>query len=180
LSAPDLTVAEREIRSEALQSIIDKLLASSLPRTMPKKISLVWDSSGVESWGKPKWPATATSDEADADLDNVSKAMATVEAVVEAEGAKVKKNRKKKGGGKKASEVSSFDSDAHLGYRTKTHDNKSNKLFGYDLFVGVAVLPVGADAHEMPKLLLALTLRPAAGDTSIPTLAMIDCLMEKG
>jgi hypothetical protein len=56
----------------------------------------------------------------------------------------------------------------------------STKLFGYDLFAGVAVLPVGADSDEMPKLLLAMTLRPAAGSTSEPTLALIDRMMENG
>ncbi|MBW4079434.1 MAG: hypothetical protein HIU84_13190 [Acidobacteria bacterium] len=69
--APDLTDVEREIRSEALQSIIDKLIRASHPQTMPKSVSIAWDSSGVETFGSPRWAATPTSDAADADLDDV-------------------------------------------------------------------------------------------------------------
>ena len=175
--APDLTDVEREIRSEALQAIIDKLIRASHPQMMPKNISIAWDSSGVESFGKPRWAATATSDAVDADLDEVEAAMAEVRGVIERE--KTKKG-KAKTGKKEVREVTSSDRDAHLGYRTKTHDNKSTKLFGYDLFAGVGVLPVGADPDEMPKLLLSMTLRPAAGDTSDPTLGALDRLVEEG
>ena len=175
--APDLTDVERDIRSETLQAIIDKLIRASHPQMMPKNISIAWDSSGVESFGKPRWAATATSDAADADLDEVEAAMAEVREVIEKE--KTKKG-KAKTGKKEVRDVTSSDRDAHLGYRTKTHDNKSTKLFGYDLFAGVGVLPVGADPDEMPKLLLSMTLRPAAGDTSDPTLGALDRLVEEG
>ena len=175
--APDLTDVEREIRSGALQAIIDKLIGASHPQQMPKKISIAWDSSGVESFGKPRWAATATSEAVDADLDDVAAAMAEVREVIEK--GKSKKVRAKSGK-KEVRQVTSFDRDAHLGYRTKTHDNKSTKLFGYDLFAGVGVLPVGADPDEMPKLLLSMTLRPAAGDTSDPTLGALDRLVEAG
>ena len=175
--APDLTDVEREIRSEALQAIIDKLIRASHPQMMPKNISIAWDSSGVESFGKPRWAATATSDAVDADLDDVEAAMNEVREVIDKE--KSKKGRSKRGK-KEVRQATSFDRDAHLGYRTKTHDNKSTKLFGYDLFAGVAVLPVGADPDEMPKLLLSMTLRPAAGDTSNPTLGALDRLVQEG
>jgi len=175
---PEMLDAEREIRCDALQSIIDKLLGASLLQSMPKKISLAWDSSGVESWGKPKWPATASSDEVDADLDDVEEAMATVQGVINSKNGKA--GGSKKGKKKLARRPYSFDGDAHLGYRTKTHDNRSSKLFGYDLFAGVGVLPVGANSDDMPKVLLSMTLRPAAGDTSEPTLALIDRLRDQG
>jgi hypothetical protein len=175
--APDLTDVERAIRSEALQAIIDKLIRASHPQMMPKKISIAWDSSGVESFGKPRWAATATSDATDADLDEVEAAMAEMRGIIEKE--KTKKG-KAKTGKKKVRQATSIDLDAHLGYRTKTHDNKSTKLFGYDLFAGVAVLPVGVDPDEMPKLLLSMTLRPAAGDTSDPTLGALDRLVDEG
>ncbi len=177
-SVPGLTDVEREIRADALQAIIDKLIRASQPEVIPKQISLAWDSSGVESWGKPKWRATATSDEIDADLDEISEATASSEEVSETEGVKGRGSRKKKK--KVARRLHSFDPDAHLGYRTKTHDNRSNKLFGYDLFAGVGVLPVGANPDDMPKVLLSMALRPAAGDTSEPTLALIDRLTEQG
>lgn len=171
--APDLSPVERELRSDALQSIIDKLLAASMLQAMPKQITLAWDSSGVESWAKPKWPATAKSDEADADLDAVEKKMRKIQKAADFA---------KSQGQKKKSKplVRSFDLDAHLGYRTKTYDNKSTKLFGYDLFAGVAVLPIGVPADVMPKLVLSLTLRPAAGSVTEPTLALIDRLVDSG
>lgn len=175
--APDLTDVEREIRSETLQAIIDKLIRASHPQMMPKKISIAWDSSGVESFGKPRWAATATSEAVDADLDDVETTMAELQAVI-AE-TKATKGKTKKGK-KEVRQATSFDRDAHLGYRTKTHDNKSTKLFGYDLFAGVAVLPIGADPDDMPKLLLSMTLRPAASDTSDPTLDSLDRLVGEG
>jgi hypothetical protein len=177
-SEPGLTDVEREIRSEALQSIIDKLIGGSVLQSMPKEISLAWDSSGVESFGKPKWPATAVRDETDVDFDDLAEAVTTVQSASPT-GDTTKKNKKKTKGGK-VPKPHSIDRDAHLGYRTKTYDSKSTKLFGYDLFAGVAVLPVGADPDEMPKLLLAMTLRPAAGSTSKPTLALLDRMMENG
>ena len=175
--APNLTVVEREIRSETLHSILDKLIRASHPQTMPKNISVAWDSSGVESFGKPRWAATTTSDATDADLDEVEAAMTEVQAVMQV--GKTKQG-KTKHGKKEIRPVTSFDLDAHLGYRTKTHDNKSTKLFGYDLFAGVGVLPVGVDPDVMPKLLLSMTLRPAAGDTSDPTLGALDRLVDEG
>jgi hypothetical protein len=175
---PSLTDTEREIRSEALQDIIDKLLAASLPAQMPKTVSLAWDSSGVESWGTPKWRATPTSDEEVADLDDVDKndgrddgeGVADDDAGAVAGAAKV---------GKHGRTLRSFDADARYGYRTKTHDNHSSTLFGYDLFAGVGVLPVGTPADTMPKLVFALTLRPASGSTSTPTLELINRLRER-
>ncbi|HUV57504.1 MAG TPA: hypothetical protein VMV96_01725, partial [Acidimicrobiales bacterium] len=92
----------------------------------------------MESFGKPRWAATATSDAVDADLDDVEAAMNEVREVIDKE--KSKKGRSKRGK-KEVRQATSFDRDAHLGYRTKTHDNKSTKLFGYDLFAGVGVLP---------------------------------------
>lgn len=173
---PDLSNTEREFRSEALQSVVDRLLRASLLQSMPTQLSLAWDSSGVESWGKPKWRATATSDGADLDVDDPSNPDALAIVRSSEKKATSKGTRKKKD----KPEVYSFDPDAHLGYRTKTYDNKSNKLFGYDLFAGVAVLPVGAMADLLPKLVLSLTLRPAAGSVTEPTLLMLDRLIQEG
>jgi hypothetical protein len=103
--------------------------------------------------------------------------MSELQAVIEETTVTTGKTKK---GKKEVRQATSYDRDAHLGYRTKTHDNGSKKLFGYDLFAGVAVLPVGADPDEMPKLLLSMTLRPAAGDTSGPTLAALDRLVDEG
>ncbi len=175
-SAPGLTDAEREHRGDALQAIIDKLIRASHPQTMPKNIAVAWDSSGVESFAKPRWAATATTDATDVDLDEVEAAMTEVRSAMQVGTTKQGTTKH----GKEIRPVTSFDPDAHLGYRTKTHDNRSNKLFGYDLFAGVGVLPVGVDPDVMPKLLLSMTLRPAAGDTSEPTLAIIDRLTEQG
>ena len=175
-SAPEISDTEREIRSEAFQSVIDKLLRASLLQSMPTQLSLAWDSSGVESWGKPKWRATSTSDEVDLDVDDPGNpdALAIVRNSEQEATSKVKRKKKDK------PDVYSFDPDAHLGYRTKTYDNRSSKLFGYDLYAGVAVLPVGAMADLLPKLVLSLTLRPAAGSVTEPTLLMLDRLIKEG
>ena len=143
---------------------------------MPTRLHLAWDSSGVESWGKPRWRATATSDEVDLDVDDPGNpdALALVRNAGQEATSKVKRKKKDK------PVVYSFDPDAHLGYRTKTYDNRSSQLFGYDLYAGVAVLPVGAMADLLPKLVLSLTLRPAASSVIEPTLLVLDPLVKTG
>ena len=126
---------ERTLREGRCQDLIDALLATSLPATMRRPTAFALDSSGVEAWGKNKYRATATADESDIVGDND-----------ESDPRRLRH---------------SWDRDARQGYRTKTYDNKSNHLFGYDLYAFVGVLDVGADPDLAPKLIHSMTLRPA-------------------
>ena len=130
----DLDDGERTLRAGKCQDLIDALLAASLPATMCRPTAFALDSSGVEAWGKNKFRATATADESD---------------VVDNDGGDGRRLRY------------SWDRDARQGYRTKTYDNKSNHLFGYDLYAFVGVLDVGAHPDLAPKLIHSMTLRPA-------------------
>jgi hypothetical protein len=143
--AADLDEAERELRHGRFQDIIDGLLAASIPGTMARPTAFALDSSGVESWAKNKFRATAADDEVDVISDDA------VVGESNDEGGDTVKPRVRR----------SRDLDAKVGYRTKTYDNKSDKFFGFDLYAFVGVLPVGDDPDLAPKLLHSLTLRPA-------------------
>ena len=175
---PTLSDVEREIRSEALQSILDKLINATHPQSMPKQTALAMDTSAVEAWAKSKIAPTAESDEADVlphEVVDDERAAETVKRFDRAE-RKAKKEKSKKA----KPERICHDPDAHGGYRTMTYDNKSNKFNGYDLFASVGVTPVGGDTDLWPKVLIAMTLRPAAGDVPWPALAQLDRLVDAG
>jgi hypothetical protein len=137
----DLDDAERELRHSTFQDLIDGLLASSLPTTMVRPTAFALDSSGVESWAKSKFRATAVDDEVDliGDYRVIGEVGDTVQP-------RVRRSR---------------DRDARVGYRTKTYDNKSTMFSGFDLYAFVGVLPVGMNPDSAPKLIHSLTLRPA-------------------
>jgi hypothetical protein len=147
--AADLDDAERELRQGRFQDVIDGLLAASIPDTMARPTAFALDSSGVESWAKSKFRATATHDE----VDVIGDAAVVDEGDEKDEGRGDEKAKKRV--------RRSRDLDARVGYRTKTYDNKSDKFFGFDLYAFVGVLPAGADPDLAPKLLRSLTLRPA-------------------
>jgi hypothetical protein len=177
-----LEVVERERRHDVFQSIIDKLLASSFPQALPKHFALAWDASGVEAWSKPKYRGTKDVEEEDVVLKDVddNKGGGKTLNIADETGAKPRRGKKKsKKVNDESREMYSADSDARLGYRTKTHDNKSNIILGYDLLAGVAVLPVGAPSDQMPKVVVSFTLEPASSEVKA-TLQQLDRLVESG
>jgi hypothetical protein len=175
---PTLSDVEREIRSEALQSILDKLINATHPQSMPKQTAIAMDTSAVEAWAKSKIAPTAETDEADVLPHEVVDDDSAIEIVKRFDRAERKAKKEKS---KKAKpERICHDPDAHGGYRTMTYDNKSNKFNGYDLFASVGVTPVGEDTDQWPKVLIAMTLKPAAGELPGPALAQIDRLISAG
>lgn len=158
---PGVVPLEAPVVSPALQAIIDKLVESTLPAFMPDMFSLAWDSSGLRTWGAPRWSKTAKIEAKGVDdsYGNTAKALANVVA-------------------RGKLPTHSFDAHARSGYRTKTYNNKSRHLFGYELFAGVAVPPVGEDPNSFPKLMMAL--RPAGGSVIEPSLEVIDRIITDG
>lgn len=144
---------------------------------MPKKISLAWDTSGVESWVKSKYVSTADSDEADVSPHEVVDDDDAPAEIKKYARAQRQRNKGKKGEKAKKPARYGYDRDTHGGYRTMTYDNKSS---GYDIFARVGVFPVGTPSDQSPKLLLAMTLRPAAGDLAGPSLDQFDRLTKRG
>ena len=150
--APELSDTDRQLRALALQKILDKIVASSLPAHLQRPSVLALDGTAIESAARPRkarrTAGSASSDDLalQADLD---------------EGTQV-------------------DPDARWGYRTKTYDNKTTKCFGYELFAFVGVPAVGAPADVLPKLTWRFAQRPAGTDVVEPSFTVLDSLDEDG
>ncbi|MGE9781899.1 hypothetical protein [Janibacter sp. G368] len=71
----------------------------------------------------------------------------------------------------------SYDRDARWGYRTKTYDNKTNKLFGYQLH---ALVRVGKPGEDVPHLIDRFTLTPGNDYDVAHTIDMFDTLARDG
>lgn len=151
--APELRDEDRQRRALALQNILDKIVASSLPDHLQRPSVLALDGTAIESAARPRRARRA---EAIGEFDDDPVLQAGLD-----EGAQV-------------------DPDARWGYRTKTYDNKTTKCFGYEAFAFVGVPAVGAPADVMPKLTWRFTLRPAGTDVVEPSFAVLDSLDEDG
>jgi len=163
----NLTDEERSDRRAQFQELIDQLLASSLPQALPRKMTLAFDTSGVESWAKARSGRAGKTYGDEIDLAASRRRRGTSR--------KVNPQVSKAG-----NEVLSFDADARRGYRTKTYMNKSNVIFGYDLFGAVNVLPVGADPDLAPRLMVTMALEPLSVSTTEPVLSILDRLAGQG
>ena len=154
--APELSDKDRQLRADALQRIIDRIVASSLPAHLPRPSVLALDGTAIESAARPR---QSRSTEAAGDAEQ-SSGEETLEIV--------------------ADEKPEVDPDAGWGYRTKTYDNKTNKCFGYELFAFVGVPAVGVPADVLPKLTWRFALRPAGTDVVEPSFSVLDSLMDDG
>lgn len=68
----------------------------------------------------------------------------------------------------------SVDPDARWGYCTKTYDNRSSRIFGYEAFTLAGVPAVGQPDDSLPVLTHRLLLRPVATGVAEPGLALLD------
>ena len=73
----------------------------------------------------------------------------------------------------------SFDVDARWGYRTRTYDNRTNKVFGYKLVSLTRLAPQDSKA-DLPLLVERISLVPANRSTVAPALGLIDNLLAGG
>ena len=149
---PDLADDDRANRADALQRVLDLIVAGSIPDHLPAPESWALDGTAVESWGKGRrrGPVDPDADHAqDDDLMRDGTAVAVQPL---------------------------FDVDARWGYQTKTYDNKTNLCYGYHVFGMVGLLPVGADPDLRPKLTERISIRPANANAIVAALTMIDSL----
>ena len=172
--APELSEADREERKAALQAIFDHLLAATMPAHLAPTGADALDDSGIDSAARgkrrPKTPGTVAPAGASASSG-------------EAEPAEVELN-----GREVADEVLakvteeagySFDVDARWGYRTRTYDYRTNKLFGFKLVSLTRLAPQDSKA-DLPLLVERISLVPANASTVAPALGLIDSLLESG
>lgn len=145
--APNLSDFDREQRSDALQSVLDKLLAATVPTHLEPATSLALDSTALESWARGKKRKKTSVDDSDVDLSGLD-----------------------------LEEGRSFDPDARWGYRTRTYDNKTKQNFGYDVFAVTAMPTEPGKALDRPLLTERIVVTPCNTDVVAPALGMLDRL----
>lgn len=166
-SAPELSDGLRESRRGRFEGIIDKLIASTVPASYSRTVSVAIDGSGIESFGKSKWREVSLDQLAAGDPAEGEGSDGPRDGEVPSRPAAQERERY------------SADPDARAGYRTKTYDSKSNHNFGYDLTAFVAVPRVnGPDIG--PKLLIGMRVLPAAQSVTAPAIDLLDRLAEEG
>ena len=162
IRAPKLDDIERAERTDALQSVLDRILAATVPAHLPPAERVALDGTALESWGRGKRFLTAS-----------AIATATASAIAAADSGTAIPT------GLELRELTmdfgaSWDLDAHWGYRTKTYDNKSTKFFGYDVFAVTAMPEAGGNRLERPLLTERIVVTPAATDVVAPALGIFD------
>lgn len=150
-AAPGLEPVEAATRAEALQRILGLIIDSSVPEHLRGADTMSLDASAMDSHARGRRrPVPVTADDEAAPEDST------------------------------LDEGVSFDPDARWGYRTKTYDNRTNHVFGYDLFALVAAPTLGSPPNSLPNLIHRLTLRPAGLTVVDPALNMLDDLAADG
>lgn len=169
--APDLTASDRRERAAALQNILDRLLAATMPTHIRHPGDYAVDGTAVESAARGRrarrgaaragkqQPARAGG--GDADPPRPTPEEIATQSVDDDTSA-------------------AFDPDATWGYRTRTYQNKSNVFFGYDVFSLTRVPPVGGTYAAAPALTERIVVTPAATDVVDPALGMLDRLGADG
>lgn len=152
---PDLPEADRAERQAALQNVMDKLLAATVPAHLPQHGRYALDASAIESAARGKRRIHGTA----ADVAEGEVADDEIAARVEESGY-------------------SFDPDARWGYRTKTFDNRTSSCFGYQLVAFTRIQPVGWTQAE-PLLTERIALIPANASVIEPSLAILDRLADE-
>ncbi len=170
--APELSEADREERAGALQRVFDHLLAATMPTHLRPTGAYTLDDSGIDSAARgkrrPKAPgvpvpmAAATDDGQPSEVELNGRDVSD-EAVATLTG----------------EAGCSFDVDARWGYRTRTYDNRTNKLFGYKL-VSLTRLALLGSKEDLPPLVERISLVPANASTVAPALGLIDGLLAGG
>jgi hypothetical protein len=158
--APALTAVDRAERQEALQNIYDRLLAATMAEHLPTTGAYALDDSGIDSAarGKRRRPTAATDPAASENDGEVTDT--DIAEIAEETG-------------------TSFDPDARWGYRTRTYDNRTNKLFGYKLVSLTRLAPVGSKT-DLPMLVERIAFIPANASPVGPALDAIDRLRAEG
>ncbi|MDA8297564.1 MAG: hypothetical protein M0004_13445 [Actinomycetota bacterium] len=172
--APELSATDREERAASLQAVFDHLLAATMPTHLPSTGAYVLDDSGIDSAARgkrrPRSPgavapagASASAGEAEPSEVELNGREVTDEVLA------------------KVTEETgySFDVDARWGYRTRTYDNRTNKLFGYKLVSLTRLTPQDSKA-DLPLLVERISLVPANASTVAPALGLIDGLLVSG
>lgn len=152
--APDLTPSDRKERAAALQNILDRLLAATMPVHLSHPGDYAVDGTAVESAARGRRARRA-------DPPRPTPAEIATQAVDD-------------------DTSTAFDPDATWGYRTRIYQNKSNIFFGYDVFSLTRVPPVGGTYAGSPALTERIVVTPAATDVVDPALGMLDRLRADG
>lgn len=146
---PDLDDHERDSRREALQDIIDQLLDAAVQH-VGRAGRYAVDASAFESAARGK----RSNRQAEADTALVHVAAEAIAAMADTEPGRA------------------HDPDARYGYRTKTYANKTNLMFGYQLFAFTGVPAVGGP--DRPKLTERITVLPGNARGITESVAMCD------
>lgn len=146
---------------EKLQSLMDMILATSLPSHIPAMKAVALDATGIQSWGRGKTSRRATEVP---DTDSVDPESEDAPKVLKAAN----------------DSLCAFDKDARFGYRTKTYSNGSSSVFGYSMVSIVGIPAVGEVHDRAPILTQGIRLRPANSGVVEPGLALLDAYRDKG
>ena len=168
--APSLSEADRAERAEALQRVFDHLLAATMPGHLPPTGAYALDDSGIDSAARGKRRVSAPESE---------KPTASSSAATGDDGP-----RDGELSAEDVAEVAEesdrpFDVEARWGHRTRTYDNRTNKVFGYKLVSLTRLAPLGSKL-DLPLLVERIALVPANASTVAPALGLIDGLLEQG
>ncbi|HEU4675330.1 MAG TPA: hypothetical protein VFS29_05050, partial [Motilibacteraceae bacterium] len=159
---PDLADADRAERREALQNIMDKLLAATMPAHLPTHGRYAVDATAIESAARGK-----RSNRAAETAESLAVAAAENQASDDDIDAAALE------GGR------AFDPDARWGYRTKTYDNRTSSCFGYQVIAYTRIKPSRWDTDE-PLLTERIAVVPANASAIEPALALLDRLRTTG
>ena len=145
---------------EALQTLLDKLLAGTMPAHVTHEGAYAVDETVVWAWARGKGPrvvAVADGSEApddEAPFDEADGSVATEPGVP-------------------------FDPDARWGYKTALR-GESPMFFGYGVFAFARIAPQGQADADLPLLTERVVVRSAATDVVEPILSEIDRLLAEG
>ncbi len=170
--APELSAADREERAAALPAVFDHLLAATMPTHLRPTGADALDDSGIDSAARgkrrPKAPGVPAPAAMASDNGQPSEVALNGREVADEVLATLT-----------AETGYSFDVDARCGYRTRTYDNRTNKVFGYKLVSLTRLAPQDSKA-DLPLLVERISLVPVNRSTVAPALGLIDNLLAGG
>lgn len=174
---PEMADEVRDATAAAMQSIIDRLISSTSTH-VPSTGRYAVDATAIESAARGKRrPRRGTP------LTEVGGVGAGAEApgrpltVEDQDGATADGDPDARGADKldAADRVGRCaDPDARWGYRTKTYDNKSNLMFGYQVLAYTRVGALAKDAVEPPLLIDRIAVVPGNSHGIDETIACLD------
>lgn len=146
---PGLDTHERTRREGAFQDLLDRLVQATLPTDLPSTGHYAVDATAIDAAARPRTTVTADGN-ATGDRPDAREA------------------------GRPCA-----DPDAAWGYRTRTVDNKTNVVFGYQLIGFTRLARPGQDGTA-PLLIDRAVVVPANSSMSRPTIAALDRLTQDG